>query len=420
VQRGETLTLKWEALAGSPSYFLDDWGVTTCKPMVKTCRLPVDGYVGKRITAVFAQSGEVTVDVDGSGVVTADHGRLQLSCEPKCVAEYGAFGTTARLRSSRGDVTWAGCTPERDRRFCDYLLKPGRHLVTATFPVLPGSLTVRHSGGPEGTVTSDPSGIVCGADCYEEYPAGTVVKLFTDYDVEWSGCESQTSRTCTVTITEKGAADVDARFPTGSTIRLTRTGDYGTITSSPSGINCGPSEPHCSADFPPGTWVTLSASHQPAWSGDECAGAGTTCTFQIRYGISYIWADFTDRTPPAIDITVTTKGRNWADLLTTAYDPETPVSSITLHVSGRYTVKYCDWDEDGHPHCSAPISEPIEGRDVAVGASPLTYHLNACNFGACTLSQYEQVLSADFTITARASSRGGQGQDTIQVHFTNP
>ena len=51
-------------------------------------------------------------------------------------------------------------------------------------------LTVGHAGTGTGSVTSDPAGIDCGADCDELYPYGTLVTLTPSAAVGSSGSAS--------------------------------------------------------------------------------------------------------------------------------------------------------------------------------------------------------------------------------------
>ena len=93
--------------------------------------------------------------------------------------------------------------------------------------------------------------------------------------------------TCTITLTS--AATVTATFnpaPVTLTVQLAGTGT-GTVTSSPSGINCGTT---CSASFPVGTQVTLTAmpatgSAFVGWSGGACTGQAT-CTLKLTAAAS--------------------------------------------------------------------------------------------------------------------------------------
>ena len=73
---------------------------------------------------------------------------------------------------------------------------------------------------------------------------------------------------------------------TGTTydLQVAKTGDgSGSVTSNPSGIECGDA---CSFDFDGGTNVTLTAAAQagsqfPGWSGGGCSGTGT-CTVTLN------------------------------------------------------------------------------------------------------------------------------------------
>jgi len=66
-------------------------------------------------------------------------------------------------------------------------------------------LTVRTTGG-NGTVASQPAGIVCGTNCTKSYAANTAVTLTATpaagyHFVGWSGCSSAVSTSCTVHMT---------------------------------------------------------------------------------------------------------------------------------------------------------------------------------------------------------------------------
>ena len=79
-------------------------------------------------------------------------------------------------------------------------------------------------------------------------------------------------------------------------VRKAGTGS-GTVTSSPSGINCGGT---CSRDFSNGTTVTLTATPAAGsvfagWSGGACSGTGT-CTTTIRSNVT-VTATFNTGTP---------------------------------------------------------------------------------------------------------------------------
>ena len=162
---------------------------------------------------------------------------------------------------------------------------------TATAPST-FTLTVSKAGTGSGTVTStsspdSPTQINCGPTCSVSYASGTVVTLtatpatgstFTG----WSGCDAVSGTACTVTMS--AARSVTATFAVQSfTLTVNKTGIIGgTVTSSPPGINCGPT---CSASYNSGTMVTLTAtpglfSMFTGWNGCDTA-SGRTCTVSM-------------------------------------------------------------------------------------------------------------------------------------------
>jgi List-Bact-rpt repeat protein len=153
-----------------------------------------------------------------------------------------------------------------------------------SLPMPYSTMTVSKVGRGEGTVTSAPPGIDCGADCSESYESGTTVTLtatpsFGSIFTGWMGCDSVEGTSCTVTM--NAAASVTARFDRERfTLTASKSGPgRGTITSHPPGIDCGAD---CSESYIRGTTVTLAAT--PArgsiftgWRGCN-AVSGATCT----------------------------------------------------------------------------------------------------------------------------------------------
>jgi hypothetical protein len=152
-------------------------------------------------------------------------------------------------------------------------LAPGRRIalaaVTATlsFAVLPAfasattqTLTVAKAGTGTGTVTSSPAGINCGSTCSAPFTEGSTVVLKAvsgpnTAAVKWSsGCEPNLENECKITMS--AAKTVTATFnllERPLTVKNVGTGS-GTVTSFPTGINCGLT---CSASFVKETTVTL-------------------------------------------------------------------------------------------------------------------------------------------------------------------
>ena len=150
----------------------------------------------------------------------------------------------------------------------------------------PFLLTVSLSGTGSGTITSDPIGIACGADCSEAYNHGVLVTLTASPSgssnfAGWSGGGCSGVGTCVVSMT--AATAVTATFALNQyTLTVSKLGAplfTGTVTSAPAGIDCGGD---CSEDFDDGTSVTLTAvpdggSVFVGWFGGGCSGTGA-CT----------------------------------------------------------------------------------------------------------------------------------------------
>jgi hypothetical protein len=172
-------------------------------------------------------------------------------------------------------------------------LPESRAVIEITFP-----LTVSRIGSGSGTVSSFPAGIRCGEDCTHRFNHGVVVELTATPDsgsrfIGWSGlCTGFGS--CYIYMGE--ASTVTAHFLSDDTNTLTifRIGDgSGTVSSRPTGINCGVD---CSETFPLDTIVILtpipaSGSFFSGWFGTTCIGTGY-CAFFMD-GARDIFVSFT-------------------------------------------------------------------------------------------------------------------------------
>lgn len=119
------------------------------------------------------------------------------------------------------------------------------------------------------------SGINCGSNCSNSYEDGTSVILQANPDLDssftgWSGaCDGIGD--CELSMTSD--QDVTANFEPSSYILTVTLSDNGTVTSSPSGIDCGS---ECSHTYDVDEQVTLTASPEEGlvfagWSG-ACEG----------------------------------------------------------------------------------------------------------------------------------------------------
>ena len=160
---------------------------------------------------------------------------------------------------------------------------------TRTVSVLQGfNLTTATAGGGAGTVISGDGKIACPGDCSERYAAGTPVVLTATATggstfAGWSGACTNTSPTCSVTMTadRQVSATFNPVAPTTFTLTVSKSGN-GALTSGDGKIIC-PGD--CSELYMAGTPVTLTAvpgkgAVFAGWSGGGC-GPLPTCTVSM-------------------------------------------------------------------------------------------------------------------------------------------
>jgi Divergent InlB B-repeat domain/PASTA domain/WD40-like Beta Propeller Repeat len=147
--------------------------------------------------------------------------------------------------------------------------------VTASFALVPETLTVTKAGGGSGVVASTTPGISCGSTCSHAFDYRTSVMLTATPSagsrfVGWSGACSGTG-VCNVTMS--AARSVKASFALGKTLKVTKAGNgTGTVVSKTPGISCGST---CSYTFAPGAKLVLTAK---ATTGSKFAGWSGACT----------------------------------------------------------------------------------------------------------------------------------------------
>ena len=233
-----------------------------------------------------------------------------IDCGTDCSESY-ASGTSVTLTAtpSAGNtfVGWSGdCAGSIT---CIVQMTAAKN-VTATFNTIPYPLTVTTSG--LGKVTSNPAGIDCGTDCTENYTTGTSVTLTpipsAGYTFAgWSG-DCTGSSTCVLSMT--GPKIVTATFnitpPLQFPLSVSIIGQ-GTVTSNPTGINCGAD---CSEEYTSGTSVTLTATPVSdyfftGWSG-ACTGTTPSCVVSMT-ATKNVTATFQSNKPGGIATGMTIK-----------------------------------------------------------------------------------------------------------------
>lgn len=183
---------------------------------------------------------------------------------------------------------WSGpCTGTN--QICSFTIH-GDVTAGAQFDRKRHTVTVMPSGNGGGTVTSTPGGLACPGTCSLTVDEGTQVTLTASprsgsVFVGWSGGGCGGTGPCVMTVNSD--QNVNASFALNLSLVVTKTGSgTGTVTSSPNGIACGPT---CTASFPQGTVVTLTAaaateSRFSGWAGGGCSGTGS-CTVTVNAAV---------------------------------------------------------------------------------------------------------------------------------------
>lgn len=160
------------------------------------------------------------------------------------------------------------------------------------------AVVVTRTGTGSGTVTSEPAGISCGANCTANFPTSSEVTLTATADsgsifTGWSGGSCSGTGSCIITLTDN--TNVTAEFTRQFSLSInhahTAAGSVnGGGSISGSGISCssidgGGTTGTCSGSFSTGSTVTLAAAADAnstfsGWSGGGCSGTGG-CSFSI-------------------------------------------------------------------------------------------------------------------------------------------
>ncbi len=248
---------------------------------------------------------------------------------------------------------------------------------TSSLPTGLIQLSVQAAGGGGGTVSSTPAGINCGKACTASFPSGTQVALTASptgnsFFAGWSGACSGTG-ICKVTLMEN--TSVMASFSPSTALAVSLNGaGKGSVTSVPSGINCGQT---CNAVFDPGTQVTLTATPQ---SNSEFIG----------------WSGACSGTKPSCIVTL-----NASEQVTASFNPvqSLPLLSASLAGTGAGLISSSPAGISCQPTCSASFAA---GTQVTLTETPATNSYFAGWGGACsgtnpicfvTLSTSEQVIA---------------------------
>src|SRR5206468_4123050 len=233
------------------------------------------------LAVTFLPTFALTVSPSGEGTETVTSTPGDINCGASCTASF-ASGTVVVLTATPGASSvflgWngGGCTGTGP---CTVTMSAATTVTAIFTPTF--TLTVSPSGN--GTVTSIPGDVNCGASCTARFASGTVVALTatpgaSSVFMGWSGGGCTGTGPCTVTVS--AATTVTATFTPIFSLTVGRSGEgTGTVTGIPGDINCGAA---CTASLASGTVVALAATPSASsvfagWSGGGCTGTGP-CT----------------------------------------------------------------------------------------------------------------------------------------------
>jgi PKD domain/Divergent InlB B-repeat domain len=247
------------------------WG--GCEAIVGSNECEVTMEAAKNVTAAFARANRnsLTVERQGTGSGTVTSSPAGINCGSECSADY-AEGTLVKLTGTPAAgskaVVWQTCPGTvNGSNQCEVTMDAAK-LAVAVFDAEQRQLKVAKNGTGTGTVTSSPAGISCGSECQANFNLGTVITLTGTSDpgskaVVWESCPGTVNGSNQCEVTMSAAKEAKATFEATSSFQLvvTRNGSgSGTVTSSPSGINCGS---ECQLGFVEGAVVKLTGTPDP-------------------------------------------------------------------------------------------------------------------------------------------------------------
>lgn len=241
-----------------------------------------------------APAHKLTITKAGAGSGALSSTPNGIACGEACAAEFNqgervTLLATPDARSRFAGWSVSGAEPCPGTGTCTVLLNHDAE-VSANFEE-PTQETLTLSTTGEGTVTSEPAGISCPANCSAEFAQGRSVTLTAhpaphSRFAEWQGvgCDEGTQPTCQITM--NGAEAISARFEAIPQLPLSITvsgSGEGTVTSYPGGISCPAA---CSASFDQGSIVYLMAAPAPGssfagFTGGGCAPAVPLCAVSL-------------------------------------------------------------------------------------------------------------------------------------------
>ncbi len=231
---------------------------------------------------------------NGSGTITSSPAGINCTgTGDACTFAFNSNSTaslTALPASGSFFQSWSGgCTSISGNggNVCNVLITPGQSSnVTVTAVFMSSQVSVSTGGTGNGSVTSSPAGINCGAGssaCTFSFNSGTTASLtalasngsaFTGWSGGCTTFAGTNNNICNILMSPGQSQNitVTALFKLNLVTASTAGTGSGSITSSPAGINCGTGGNACSFSFNTGTTASLTAlaaagSSFQGWSG---------------------------------------------------------------------------------------------------------------------------------------------------------
>jgi ELWxxDGT repeat protein len=344
-------------------------------------------------------------------------------------------GATCTLTASSGTVLTLIATPAQNNTLSDWggacaiasatcaITMTADQTVTTTFSTSTATptLTITPAGTGNGSVRCN--GVVCNPN----YPWGSIVTLSSvpqagSSFAGWSGNGCTGIADCIVHLWDDQAITPTFNIIPGTArLSITKTGtSTGSVSSSPSGIDCGTI---CSANFPGGATVTLYASVPPitmattqattfsGWSGGGCSGTGicdVTLNTDTVIGAAFNLSDLT--------LTVTTIGTGNGTVTCNgeackqSYPAGTTVTLVAVPATtsifsgwdgacaGAGLVTTCTLNRNDHFSVSARFSRP-ELSVLVAGTGMVTSTPNGINCGTSCSASFNNGTSVTLTPT---------------------
>ncbi len=260
--------------------FLSWFGCTPVAGSSEQCTTTMSQ--ARTVSATFGRQLDITTN--GNGATSTNP--IGVSCGAGCTIypTNTVVTITAAPSAAWALLGWSGCVPQADPLQCQVTMGTARSVILD----FGRRLDVTVAG--QGSVSSNPPGISCGADCTEVFDDGQNVVLTAapsaGYDIAtWSGCTPVVGnpRQCSTTLASAGA--VSASFEPILTVNAPTALAGETVVSNPAGISCvGPACVETST-FPANASVVLTASpgagRVVTWSGCTVAADPNQCTVSM-------------------------------------------------------------------------------------------------------------------------------------------